>query len=216
MKRIIIICEGQTEQEFCKDVLYPYLFARGILILHPLIKKSNGGIVSWYHLKKQIEGHLKEDTGALTTTFIDYYGTQEKHSFPKWAEGLAIPDKGDRLTFLEASMKADIDASVSHRFIPYIQLHEFEGLLFNDVEVFKQHIPVNELLDVAELNRIIYQNPNPELINDGHETAPSKRLKKLVLGYSKRIYGPILAEAIGLERIMEKCPRFKQWIVSFS
>lgn len=214
MKRIIIICEGQTEQEFCKDVLYPYLFAKGIIISHPLIKKSNGGIVSWYHLKKQIEGHLKEDTSAMVTTFIDYYGTHEKHSFPNWTDGLALPDKNERLTFLESAMKADIDESCKYRFVPYIQLHEFEGLLFNNIEVFKQHIPINELLDLAELDRIIRQNPNPELINEGRETAPSKRLKKLVFGYSKRIYGPIIAEAIGLENIMNKCPRFNQWIAS--
>ncbi len=47
MKRIIIVCEGETEQEFCKDVLFPHFFRRDILIEHPTIKKSGGGIVAW-------------------------------------------------------------------------------------------------------------------------------------------------------------------------
>jgi hypothetical protein len=33
-------------------------------------------------------------------------------------------------------MKEYIDESIRYRFIPYMQLHEFEGLLFNNIEVF--------------------------------------------------------------------------------
>ncbi len=46
MKRIIIIGEGPTEQEFCKDVLQPFFFKYDISIANPIIKKSRGGIVS--------------------------------------------------------------------------------------------------------------------------------------------------------------------------
>lgn len=61
MKRIIIICEGQTEQEFCQKVLARYFINKGqnIMIQAPLIKKSMGGIVTWSALKKEIETYLK-------------------------------------------------------------------------------------------------------------------------------------------------------------
>ena len=36
--------------------------------------------------------------------------------------------------------------------------------------------------------------------------------KELSGGYNKVVYGDILSEAIGLERIREKSPRFHQWI----
>jgi Domain of unknown function (DUF4276) len=116
------------------------------------------------------------------------------------------------MTFLEDAMKALIDPKLSHRFIPYIQLHEFEGLLFSNIDVFKTQIAENEFRDFNELAKTIQDNPNPELINDGKLTAPSKRLERLIIGYNKPVYGSILAEAIGLQRIRSKCPRFNHWI----
>lgn len=58
MKRVIIICEGETEREFCKNVLAPHLITHNIFIQAPLIKRSMGGIVRWPILKKEIETHL--------------------------------------------------------------------------------------------------------------------------------------------------------------
>ena len=78
MKRIIIICEGQTERDFCKEVLAPYLWQYGITIQTPLIKISGGGIVKWDYLRKQTETHLKESSSVFVSTFIDYYGLYEK------------------------------------------------------------------------------------------------------------------------------------------
>jgi len=74
MKRIIIICEGQTEIEFCQDILYPHFNAQNIYPQALTIKKSGGGIVSWPALKRQIEGHLRQDPKVFVTTFIDFYG----------------------------------------------------------------------------------------------------------------------------------------------
>jgi Domain of unknown function (DUF4276) len=212
MKRIIIICEGQTEQEFCKDVLYSHFFAKNILIETPLIKKSGGGIVGWNELKKQIETHLKQEENIIVTTFIDYYGIQKKHNFPSWELGLLKNNPIEKMDYIENAMLLDILASEQFRFIPHIQLHEFEGLLFNNINVFKNEIPENEFVDFYALKTIIDTNPNPELINDGFETAPSKRLHKLIKGYNKIVYGAILAKAIGLINIRNKSPRFNAWI----
>ena len=210
MKRLIIICEGETEQQFCKDVLYNHFFSRDIVIETPLIKKSMGGLVSWESIKKQILLHLQGE--AIVTMLIDYYGIEDKHFFPKWTESKAVVSRIDRMTFLENAMKEDIDDRVRFRFVPYIQLHEFEGLLFNNIETFKNIIPENEFTNIRELETTINSNINPELINDGVTTAPSKRLESLILGYNKIVYGAVLAEEIGLERIRAKAVRFNEWI----
>ncbi|WP_370409008.1 DUF4276 family protein [Tenacibaculum dicentrarchi] len=209
MKRLIIICEGQTEIEFCKDVLNPHFLNKEIFIQTPLVKKSGGGIVPWPNLKKQIENHLLEQN-VFVTTFIDYYGIPDNYNFPKWSESKIILDKNSRMDFLEKEMKLDLKNN--SRFIPYIQLHEFEGLLFNNIEVFDQHIAPNEFNKREDLINILELNPNPELINNNKKTAPSKRLQNHIIGYNKIVYGSILAESIGLTRMRNKSPRFNEWL----
>lgn len=210
MKRLIIICEGETEQEFCKDVLYNHFIGKNIAIETPLIKKTMGGIVGWKYIKSQILLHLHED--VFVTLLIDYYGIKDHHAFPAWNDAKTIVDKIERMSFLENAMKDDIDERVRFRFIPYIQLHEFEGLLFNNIETFRQNIPEKELTNIRELESMINSTANPELINDGVTTAPSKRLERLILGYNKIVYGAILAEKIGLERLRAKAVRFNEWM----
>lgn len=208
MKRIIFICEGRTEQEFCKNLLQPYFNPKNITISPPLIKKSGGGIVKWEILKNQIKRHLQESENVLVTTFIDYYGIEDKHNFPQWRESKQISDKNNKMDFLEKAMEDDINNS---NFIPYMQLHEFEGLLFNNIEVFKKNFQKDEC-HYSEIQKIIEKYPNAELINEGSETAPSKRLKNNIKNYNKSVYGVYLAEEIGIENIMNKNPRFKKWI----
>lgn len=218
MKRLIIIGEGQTEQAFCNDVLQDYFNARGIYIQNPTIKKSKGGIVSWVELKKQIENHLKQDTSVVVSLLIDYYGISSKHQFPNWAEALTIVDRNQRMTAIEQAMLEDIEGNMRHRFIPYIQLHEFEGLLFSDKQIFDNSFDPDEFNDYQYLQETLDTFDNPEEINDSRETAPSKRLERIIRGYKsekenlKIFYGTLLAQAIGLNTIMKKCPRFHHWI----
>lgn len=42
MKRIIVVCEGPTEKEFCQDILLPHFQKLNIVIEAPLIKQSGG------------------------------------------------------------------------------------------------------------------------------------------------------------------------------
>src|SRR5258707_13843494 len=100
MKRILIICEGQTEQVFCDKTLSPYFIQRLYHIQAPTIKHSKGGIVKWDKLKKQIETHLKVDKSSYVTTLIDYYGLYRKHNFPGWEEAHRLPDKNERMNAL--------------------------------------------------------------------------------------------------------------------
>jgi len=212
MKRIIIICEGQTEQSFCNDVLQPYFSQRGILLHTPTTKKKNGGIVCWEALKHQIELHLLEDKTAFVTTLIDYYGLYAHHGFPRWDEAEQKTDRNKRMEILESGMKNDVRENLQSRFIAYIQLHEFEGILFSDISVFGKSFEKQEFADYAYLESTIQEHSNPEMINNRSETAPSKRLSKIIRNYSKIVHAPLLAHDIGLVKIREKCPRFTNWI----
>jgi len=55
---------------------------------------------------------------------------------------------------------------------------------------------------------------SPELINDGAETSPSKRIIREIPAYEnlKSTAGPAVAQKIGLITIRQKCPHFDQWI----
>ncbi len=211
MKRIIVIGEGPTEQRFCDSVLKPHFLNYRISIENPKIKKSGGGMVSWPALKRQIENYLF-DPSVYVTLLIDYYGIEDKHLLPHWNESLKIADKNQRLAFLETGMLADINEAGRYRFIPYIQLHEFEGLLFCELDAFDELYEQKEFKDYNYLLETINSTDNPEIINDGKETSPSHRLKRIFVKYSKTTNGIDIAEMTGLEIIRTKCPRFNEWI----
>jgi hypothetical protein len=212
MKRIIIICEGETEQEFCVKTLYPHFFSKHFIIQSPLIKKSMGGIVNWKDIKKQIEITLENEPDVFVTMLIDFYGVYTKHKFPNWEESKIHTNKNTQMDSLEEGMKNSIDEKLRYRFIPYIQLHEFEGLLFNDINIFYSQIPKKDLVNINELQSTFAAYENPEMINNSKQTSPSHRLERIISGYNKIVYGNILAEAIGLNNIRLKSPRFNNWI----
>lgn len=211
MKRIIIVCEGETEQKFVRDILCQPFLSRGILLNDPRIKYSNGGIVKWNPLKAQIERHLREGDKPYVTTFIDYYGISDKHQFPDWDEAHKIPDKGQCIDCLQQAMREDIHEELRSRFIPYIQLHEFEALLFIDEKSIVA-AAIDCLIDRTKLRKVLADFPDPETINNHIETSPSHRLEQIITGYNKVLHGNIIALSIGLERIREKAKRFDQWL----
>lgn len=201
MKRIIIICEGQTEKEFCDLVLSSYYLEKSIYLHTPLIGKS-GGIISWNNLKKEIEIYLKQDRSAYVTTFIDLYGLPS--DYPNY--NIKDPDK------MQMAMKLGIDSTLSSRFIPYIQRHEFECFMFASMNVLKNTFREDKN-NFPEIEKIITKySSNLEDINDGYITAPSKRLKKYLPEYQKGIDGAYIADEIGLSILRTKCPRFSNWI----
>jgi hypothetical protein len=212
MKRIIVICEGPTEQAFCKTCLSTHFINRQSILQAPLIKHSRGGIVKWDVLKREIETHLMSEAEVFVSTFIDYYGMNAKYQFPGWEDAHTITDKSARMLALENAMASDIQTDLRHRFIPYIQLHEFEGLLFNDINIIFDQIPAADLVGEEELRQTFADYDNPEMINNDRLTSPSHRLIRIISGYNKIVHGDILAEAIGLQRIRLKSPRFNDWI----
>ncbi|HHJ49322.1 MAG TPA: DUF4276 family protein, partial [Phaeodactylibacter sp.] len=43
-------------------------------------------------------------------------------------------------------------------------------------------------------------------------TAPSKRLEKLLPGYKKVVHGNLIIKQGGISHLIKRCPRFAQWI----
>lgn len=210
MKRLIIVCEGETEQAFCNDVLRSYFLSKDISLEAPTIKHSNGGIVAWDTLKKQIVKHLNEGN-CTVSMFVDYYRIRDSYHFPGWMEAKGKRNLYDRMHYLFEQMLQDMDEKLRSKFIPYIQLHEFEGLLFSNISVFPDNF-TKEQLDFKQLESAVNEFNTPEEINSSPATAPSERLKKTVSGYDKVTDGAFLAMEIGLEIIREKCILFNEWI----
>lgn len=210
MKRLIVICEGPTEKEFCKSILQDFFWTYNIVLETPVIKHSGGGIVPWSILRSQILNHL-HDSNAHTTMLVDYYGIKDDFRYPKWEESKIIVNHEKRMEFLEEAMSHDIPDEVRHHFIPHLQLHEFESLLFSDISAFDKNFMPSEI-DKDQLNKIISEFPNPEDINNSPKTSPSKRLESAIKGYQKVLFGNSIAIDVGLNKMLASCPHFSKWI----
>jgi hypothetical protein len=120
------------------------------------------------------------------------------------------------LAFLEKAIIEDLETEKGKEFsnlLPYIQLHEFEALVFSSLGAIKS-LYSNEDAKFNEFEQIIATYPNPEDINDSPQTAPSKRLKndELIRGYNKVNDGIMIIEEAGIDTILQKCSRFKSWV----
>ena len=214
--RLNVIVEGQTEETFVKQILRPHLanfsvwvYARSVLTSRRGRIKHRGGIGNYAKARNDICRWLAEDQNrdARFTTMIDLYRLPV--DFPSYADAARTSNPYERVGILENALGQDIPDS---RFIPNLQLHEFEALLMVDI------VRLGLLYDghdaaIGRLAAEIAQFRSPELINDGDETAPSKRITAAIPEYRKALAGPIVAEGIGLKSICSKCPHFKDWLL---
>ena len=208
MKYLIIVVEGQTEQEFVNDVLRPYFAEHDIYhVSARLIRTSRtgkGGFVNFQHLQNDVNKILAKEPDAIVTTFIDFFRCP--NNMPKYDEAIQKDNHQEAVEILEAGMA---DLFNNHRFIPYIQLHEFEALLFSSDKGFKAYWE-DDLVEKAV--EIIEEFPNPEDINSRPEKAPSKRIIEIKSDYEKVAEGNLLALEIGIDEMLNRCPRFQAWI----
>jgi len=138
---------------------------------------------------------------------IDLYDLH--HDFP--GRGPAEPlEPYARIDALEVAWSADIGDA---RFIPFLQLHEYEAYLFADAGHLALFYPDSQK-QIARLQNVATDIGNPELINDGQHTAPSKRIITEFPDYvgAKSVVGPQVAARIGLVAIRAKCSHFDQWL----
>lgn len=210
MKRLYIVVEGQTEEAFVKNVLAPYLLkSQQLLCVTPSpIHRGHGGrggMVNYETLKKDVRRFLAEGDAPIVSTLIDFFRCPETPGKDVWGKAISHEQE---VSLREQEIGRDIGNT---RFIPYIQLHEFEALLFSSDVAFGKLFTDRQS---KELSQIVAEYPNPEKINTTPEGAPSKRLKRIVKEYDKVTHGDLIAGAIGIEVIMAHCPRFRAWVES--
>lgn len=199
--------EGQTEYEFVRRILAPYLALSGLYMTPTLTKTDRakgfkGGVVSYGKVKNDIQFLLRDTNAAVVTTMIDFYHLPT--SFP----GYKTLPKGtcyQRVAHLETAIQKDIN---HRRFLPYFALHEFEALLFTSPELIANTLSKPE--KVADLQKIRAEYTTPEEINE--KDAPSKHLMTLLPGYRKQADGLAIASEIGIERIRQACSHFNDWL----
>jgi len=212
LRGIYIIVEGQTEEEFVRSSMAPYFASKGIHDVRGILVTTSpgfkGGDLKYQRFKRTAERLLLSEKDILVTSLIDLY--MLRPDFPGHQESLGIIDPVKRVEFLEQACAEHFNDS---RFVPYIQLHEFEGLVFAGKSgfnaLFRNSVTPK---DMQELHAIVDGHPNPELINDGVETAPSKRLMRLIPRYEKPLFGNMLIMENGFDSLLTKCSRFRDWI----
>jgi hypothetical protein len=130
-------------------------------------------------------------------------------NFPQYDEAPRA-DPYKRVEFLEQALRSTVDHP---RFIPYLQLHEFEALVLADPAKLEWAFPGNDS-KIGALVDMCAGFETPELIDDGDETAPSKRIIQEIPEYEgrKSSVGPLTAGKIGLEALRGKCRHFNEWL----
>ncbi|MCX7046281.1 MAG: DUF4276 family protein [Candidatus Sumerlaeota bacterium] len=215
MIRVYVVVEGDTESDFLKEVVEPYLVSCGVYVFPCIIgvPGHKGGDVRYSRAQRNILNLLQQERETYCSTFFDYYGLG--HDFPGFAHaqsGIGI----EKARTIEKAMRDDIKARLDSsfdavRFIPYIQMHEFEALLFSDPEALARGLYRPQLSQ--EFAKIRRQFSSPEDINDNEATSPSKRIKELVAGYDKVAGGSLASISIGLDKIRKECAHFAEWIM---
>lgn len=203
--------EGPTEERFVKDVLNPYFSSHDAYLVSTIVTTKvvksgsnyKGGWTSYGPVRRDLFKLLADSSASLVTTMFDYYGLPR--DFPSGASSNG--SCYDKVAAAERVFYEDIGNT---KFIPYLQLHEFEGLLFTSPKIIAESLvePGKE----SKLQRIRNEFKSPEEINQGPETHPSMRLKKIFPNYEKPLYGTLIANRTGVAALRASCPHFNDWV----
>src|SRR6266478_3806313 len=150
MPRLLVHVEGETEETFVNEVLRAHLISVGFqqvsarIVGNARLRHRRGGIRGWDSVRKDVLRHLKGDPGAYSTTMVDYYALPQAgpSAWPGRAEAAQKPFE-QKPGAVESAIAADIGAEMGGtfnacRFIPFVVMHEFEGLLFSDCAAFSR------------------------------------------------------------------------------
>lgn len=207
-----ILCEGQTEEIVARDVIAPHYSATDIRITQSIFTTRRpaggpafkGGLSRWPKLERELLLLLGDSSTTVLTTIFDYY------AFPADAPGMANRPHGspyERVRHVESALAKAVD---DKRFLPNLALHEIEAWVLADCgrlgEVMGDGDPA------AELERIVRLESSPELVDDGVDTAPSKRIMNAYPQYAKTIDGPLVIADAGLDCIRRSCQHVNDWL----
>lgn len=204
--RLAISVEGPTEQEFCREVLCPHFLDRDMVMVPVVVTTKRiidgpnfkGGSISIDRIQNEVRPLLR--SFHYVSTLYDYYG---------------FVDREDNETPDQLCLRIAAALGNPPTLIPYVQVHEFESLIFSGPDA------VGQCMQSAALGKELYQAVqtcgSPEQVNDSPATAPSKRLTNsfslhLKSKYDKKFHGPLLTLEIGLAVIRAGCPRFDNWL----
>ena len=215
--KLYIIVEGQTEETFVNQILKPHLAPFSVSVsAHVVVTKKvpgytyGGGLNKYTQAESDINLWLRQDKDddVRFTTMFDLY--RLPNDFPGYSAAAKHNDPYRKVEALEDALKQAIPDS---RFIPYIQLHEFEALLLSDPQEFDSQFDFRAD-GISRLVAMVSKFASPELINDGESTAPSKRIDDEIPEYKhvKASEGPIVAGKIGLPTLRSKCAHFGAWL----
>ncbi len=205
------------------EILRDYLVSKGYhsvearIVGNARLRERRGGIRPWPSVKMDIMNHLREDPGCVATTMVDYYALPQTGSgkWPGRAQSKTLSSIEKKALCVQDAVRDDLVTEMgnrfdSKRFVPFVVMHEFEGLLFSDCAAFSRGIGRSDL--ELSFRGIREDFTTPEEINDSPLTAPSKRVEALVPGYQKPLLGVLAVLEIGLSRIREECPHFDGWL----
>ncbi len=215
--RLVVVVEGQTEEAFVKDVLAPQLVSRGVFAAATIVGTPrrrgstpfNKGGGDWARWERDIRRILAEQhqADARVSTMFDLYGLPP--GFPGLATHGADLDTARRCENLEAALASTFE---DWRLIPYVQRPEFEALVLASLGSLRDLFDApDDLAGIEALSGAIAEQA-PEEIDDGKETAPSKRLLAHIPGYRKTVHGPLAVADVGLATLRARCPRFHAWL----
>lgn len=213
-----ILCEGATEESFVKKVLTPYMKPFGLILKVRQLttnrkKDIRGGVSSYQRAKNDFILWVKENSNDTYCThyytcMFDYY--QLPTDFPGFP--LESSDALENIKQLEHSLS--IDLKFIPNFIPYIQLHEYEALVFAGLDHLITDYPEKAKSIQSLKKELEVCNNEPEKVNNNPNTAPSKRIEKALGNYNKVKSGVSVTEKVGIEQLCKLCPHFGLWIKS--
>ncbi|MBI1784882.1 DUF4276 family protein [Candidatus Sumerlaeota bacterium] len=213
MIHLHLVVEGQTEETFARDVLAPHLASFGVRARARSVETGRrrrrvyrGGLTTYMNAMRDLKFWMAQDPRGESrfTTMFDLYALPE--DFPGYDASREIADPYQRVAHLEKSLADDLR---DQRFIPYLQLHEFEALLFSDPASFHRYF-IHHELRVKKLETQAREFESPELIN--RNFPPSKRILEQFHGYPKASAGPMIAGFIGMQTIRRRCRHFDGWL----
>lgn len=219
--RLLVHVEGQTEETFVNEILREHLLSHRYesvsarIIGNARLRRRRGGIRPWASVRKEIVNHLREDDGCVTTTMVDFYGLPQ-HGDDAWpGRDRARGTVQQKAACVESAMLASVAKEIgadfrAARFIPFVMMHEFEGLLFSDCARMGGGIGRPDL--AAKFQEIRDEFDTPEEINDLPVSCPSSRVERLFPGYEKPLHGNLAILEIGIEPIRAMCPHFNGWL----
>ncbi|SDG28599.1 protein of unknown function [Sinosporangium album] len=216
MRRLHILCEGQTEESIAREVISPYFMNSTIYVtwsVHTTKRPAGGpsykgGLSTWKKLVTEIRLLLQDPSITLLSTLFDYYG------LPSDVPGMRTRPIGspyDRVAHVERAMA---EAVHDRRFLPHLVLHEVEAWVLAGHDALGDLLGDRPLSQVVQ--RIVMEAHGAELVNEGPETAPSKRLLNLIPRYRKTLDGPLVIADFGVDGVRKTCPHADAWFSALS